>query len=184
MDQPDRPGYRRRCLVRWSGGMAGTNPLNGLDPISTTVAASKTMSDTKLGIGNMVCTASFADGSYGEELDRRAGIRLDGVTVPAGNIIEVIGTLSTTTNGERCLTNCFYRTKDPMTLSPIAMTNRAIGGATLGSPPAGQQGIKNAAGANNIGLLVRTWARWSKWTRPCRSPRKPGLRSMMGVGSE
>ena len=139
--------------------MAGTNPLDGLDPISTTVAASKTMSDTKLGIGNMVCTASFADGSYGEELDRRAGIRLDGVTVPAGNIIEVIGTLSTTTNGERCLTNCFYRTKDPMTLSPIAMTNRAIGGATLGSPPAGQQGIKNAAGANNIGLLIKTWGK-------------------------
>ena len=140
--------------------MASTNPLDDLDPISTTVPDSKTkLGGTKLGIGNMVCTAGFADGSYAEELDRRSGIRLDGVTVPAGDIIEVIGTLSTTTNGERCLTNCFYRAKEPLDIGPVAMTNRVIGGAAFGTPTEWQQGIKDGSGANNIGLLIRTWGK-------------------------
>ena len=140
--------------------MASTNPLDGLDPISTTVPGSKTrLEGTKLGIGNMACTASFADGSYAEELDKRSGIRLDGVTASAGNIIEVIGTLSTTASGERCLINCFYRTKDPLDIGPVAMNNRTIGGGTFGTPPQGQAGVKNGSGTNNIGLLIRTWGK-------------------------
>jgi len=140
--------------------MASTNPLDGLDPISTTVPGSKTkMGGTKLGIGNMACTASFADGSYAEELDKRSGIRLDGVTAPAGNIIEVIGTPSTTASGERCLIDCFYRAKDPLNIGPVAMTNRTVGGGTFGTPPEGQAGVKNGSGTNNIGLLIRTWGK-------------------------
>jgi hypothetical protein len=39
-------------------------------------------------------------------------------------------------------------------VKPIAMSNRAIGGAALNSYT---PGVEKGAGANNIGLLIKTW---------------------------
>ena len=41
-------------------------------------------------------------------------------------------------------------------VKPIAMNNRAIGGASLN---AYTPGVQNGAGANNIGILVKTWGK-------------------------
>ncbi|MEN6356765.1 MAG: hypothetical protein ABFD83_06740 [Armatimonadota bacterium] len=41
-------------------------------------------------------------------------------------------------------------------VQPIAMNNRAIGGGALN---AYTPGVQNGAGANNIGLLIKTWGK-------------------------
>jgi len=95
---------------------------------------------------------------YIEELDRFAGIRVEGGLLPAeGDMVSASGVMSTV-GGERALVGA-----DVLTLSssnplppPLGMANRNLGGGAFGLYV---PGVTGAAGLNNIGLLVTTWGK-------------------------
>lgn len=123
---------------------------------------------TLVTIGGKIATSGpgdFSDFFYIEEATRFSGIR---VAIPSsavselarGKILSVTGYLGTTADGERQLTSPIaIVTGTAAPLDPLGMTNKALGGKTLGAPPLGQQGVTGGIGVNNVGLLVKTWGK-------------------------
>lgn len=78
-----------------------------------------------------------------------------------GETVDVLG-IMTTIGGERCIVDAMVTSKDTLKIDLPVMTmpNMAVGGADWNYNPAtgaGQRGITGASGANNIGMLVRTY---------------------------
>jgi subtilisin family serine protease len=104
--------------------------------------------------------AEFGSVMYIQEPERSSGIRvdLDGLQVeaPIGSIVTVSGTIQTV-DGERTIVNPTVSvTGSSASPIPLCMPNRDIGGGELGSYI---PGVTDAAGLNNIGLLVGTWGK-------------------------
>ncbi|MDO8682045.1 MAG: hypothetical protein Q7N50_00995, partial [Armatimonadota bacterium] len=81
-----------------------------------------------------------------------------------GQIVEVRGTPATNTNGERYISATTTDLNGSGNASEITLTNLALGGEYLlynSITGAGQMGVINGLGLNNIGLLVRTNGRCS-----------------------
>jgi hypothetical protein len=55
-----------------------------------------------------------------------------------------------------CMMSAFAAVASADEVQPVAMSNRAVGGAALNSYT---PGVENGAGANNVGLLIKTWGR-------------------------
>lgn len=102
-------------------------------------------------------TAAWPDYFYIETDSRTMGLRVEkpGHGITAGSIVNVAGKLVTNESGERCLAAGYAVRTGATKIAPVAMTNRAIGGAALGQ----QEGVFGSYGLNNIGLLVRVWGR-------------------------
>jgi hypothetical protein len=134
---------------------ASTSPTNGADPLVVTASSAKSRQDgTKVGCPALVSTVILDENvGYAQEWDRSAGIRLEGAVPSEAMLIEVIGTVATTTGGELYLSGCVFRARELVQANPLGTCNRSIGGGTCGR----QQGIAGACGLSNIGLLVRTW---------------------------
>ncbi|MGC8861644.1 MAG: hypothetical protein ACP5R5_02595 [Armatimonadota bacterium] len=151
--------------LHWIGFWAGDLP----EPlVPDSIGAAKMLPDgTYVSIAGRIATTSatdFAGFFYVKEENRSSGIR---VAVPAavsglvrGSIVNVIGTLGTTSDGERCLTGPVVIIMGSRTpLAPLGMPNKSIGGGDWGTPPEGQYGVLNGLGPNNVGLLIQTWGR-------------------------
>ena len=113
----------------------------------------------------VTATQTDLDGErvYVESPDRSSGIQVylgsDTAAVAEGDVVTVDGTV-TTRDGERSLEAPeIVKTGSGTALAPLAMTIRELGGADYfyesGTLPAGQRGVTNGVGVNNIGLLVR-----------------------------
>jgi len=151
--------------LHWIGFWAGDLP----EPVvPDSIAAAKMLPDnTYVSISGRIATTSATDFTgffYVEEENRSNGMR---VAVPAavsglarGSVVNVIGTLGTTPEGERCLTGpivIIVGSHDPLT--PLGMPNRSVGGGDWGIPPLGQYGVLGGVGLNNVGLLIQTWGK-------------------------
>jgi hypothetical protein len=151
--------------LHWIGFWAGDLP----EPVvPDSIGAAKMLLDgTYVSISGRIATTSatdFAGFFYVEEEDRSSGMR---VAVPAavaglvrGSVVNVIGTLGTTPEGERCLTGpivIIVTTHTPLT--PLGMPNRSVGGGDWGTPLLGQYGVLGGTGLNNVGLLITTWGK-------------------------
>ena len=114
-------------------------------------------------IENAVVTAAPATNLfYIEAEDRSCGISVykssHGVT--AGNVVNVQGTVSTNTSGERFINATNITPIEGETIiRPLLMSNARIGGDDCHYDPvtnSGQKGIAGAIGVNNIGLYITT----------------------------
>ncbi len=100
--------------------------------------------------------------AYVEQEDRASGIRV-ALSSPAGWLTEgarvsVAGVMSTTADGERQIASATLTLMaSGQPLEPLRMTNKALGGGDLGTPPLGQAGVDGGYGVNTIGLLVVVW---------------------------
>ena len=164
--QPAAGFVQNASFLHWIGFWAGEVPN---PTIVGAVSAAKLLQDgTFASISGKIATTSETDFSgffYIEEADRSSGIR---VAVPAGPIaglargstVNVIGTMGTTSAGERQLTGPIVIIVGSATpLLPLGMNNVTLGGGKLGVPPLGQYGVTGGFGVNNVGLLVQTWGR-------------------------
>ena len=121
------------------------------DPIDTGALVATTGTDQ---LGSGTC--------YVEDTDRVCGIRVQtSSTVSEGSFVSVSGTLGTNSDGERVITSATVHSlgtpANPIT--PLSMPNRSLGGGDWNydsESGAGQQGVTDGVGLNNIGLLVRT----------------------------
>lgn len=108
-------------------------------------------------------TDKFTSFAYIEDWDRTAGIEIippQGVSIPTGQSIELKGTISTI-NGERVITasQVWLLGSRPVP-APIGVNNKTLGGGDWrydANTGAGQKGMSETFGLNNIGLLIRTW---------------------------
>lgn len=136
---------------------------------STPVEDAKLLQDGQsveiLGLVATSASGELSQQVYAETPDRTCGIQLcftgSVPTVARGMVLDIQGPL-TTVNGERAISNPTVNEIGlPIPMSPLALTNMALGGGGFGyvpGPPAtGQRGITGASGLNNIGLLVTTW---------------------------
>ncbi len=143
----------------WTGDTSAPVVVDSLDE------AKRLPDGAFVSVSGQVATSAaddFGTFFYAEDPNRVSGIR---VSVPApvadlvrGSIVNIVGTLSTTSSGERQFTGpmvVIAGTRTP--LAPVGLTNRALGGGDLGEPPLGQCGVSGGNGLNNIGILVNTW---------------------------
>lgn len=159
-----------------AGSAAGTTLLHligfwtdeGAEPVVLgSIGDAKLLPDGSfVSVAGMVATSATGDFSgffYVEDPGRASGIRVQ--MNPAavaglvrGSIVNVIGTLGTTSSGERQFEGpVVLITSTSAPLGPLGMANRQLGGADWGVPPLGQFGVAGGEGLNTVGLLVRCW---------------------------
>jgi len=128
-------------------------------------AAKRTYTNgSSIALGGFSVTAVFpADQQiYVERQDRVSGIRVNtSETFGLGQILNLSGVITTDfTTGER-----YVQPSPPwpdptganVLLAPVGLNNVALGGGAFGL----QQGIADAIGLNNIGLLVTVWGKFT-----------------------
>lgn len=126
--------------------------------------AKKLTDGSAVAVADCVVTAIFGDSFYIENPDRSSGIRVKAATglVALGQKVRVQGAMRTDLDFER------YIQADAAGASvtgfgwvrPLAMGNRWLSGSDFFYDPAfgaGQRGVADAIGPNNVGLLVRTF---------------------------
>jgi len=128
-------------------------------------------------LSDMVVTAILPDCFYVEKLNRAWGIRVDlhDYNLERGQRVNIVGTLSTNEDGERCIEGATYGGGGPIDppppppfgadselltgVMPMYMSNRTLGGSNWRydtATGAGQCGVDGGSGLNNVGLLVKT----------------------------
>lgn len=109
-----------------------------------------------------IVTAAFDGCFYIEAEDRSCGVRVEKAEhgVKAGDKVNVIGVLKTNADGERYIEASSVEVTGTGSIRPVFINSRALGGSDwLFNPTtgAGQCGVVDGLGLNNIGLLVTTW---------------------------
>lgn len=170
----------RTVYVRYrdpSGNESGTasDTIVVGTPCSMTDARSAATGTLVILPGQLV-TASFGDCIYIEDAKGRAGVRVSPGVVDAdpGEVMDAAGT-ATVVNGEKTISLLTYKVTGTGSLDPLAMINRALGGGDWQYDEltgAGQRGVSDAVGLNNIGLLVRVWGQVTE-VEPVDPPAKP-----------
>ncbi|MGB9620399.1 MAG: choice-of-anchor Q domain-containing protein, partial [Armatimonadota bacterium] len=136
-----------------------------LPPIS--IPNCKTAVDgTAVRVTGAAVTAAFDGFFYIETDDRAAGIRVEkvGHGLVVGDRADVTGSMSTNSDGEKCILASEVMKSGEGSVKPLGLNNRSLGGGDWFYDPitgAGQRGVANGVGLNNIGLLVRTTGRVS-----------------------
>lgn len=103
-----------------------------------------------------VITRDWDSYFYIEEENRSSGIRvnLTSNTHHKGEKVDILGSLITNSDGERCIAASTVTQNGTGTITTLGMTNKNLGGGAYAGT--GQLGVVNGYGLNNIGLLVRT----------------------------
>jgi hypothetical protein len=168
--QPAAGFTKTTSFLHWIGFWAGEVPTPTVVP---TIAAAKLLADrTFISVSGKIATSTEGDFSgffYLEESDRLSGIRvafpIEAVSglVRGKSVVNVLGSMGTTSAGERQIAACVIviTSTNPLAIRSLGMNNRALGGGDFGIPPLGQYGVKDGVGLNNVGLLVTTWGRVS-----------------------
>ncbi len=115
-------------------------------------------------LADMIVTAAFDGCFYIEAEDRSCGVRVEKAAhgVEAGDKVNVTGILKTNADGERYIEASSVEVTGTGSIRPVFINSRAIGGSGWFYNPstgAGQCGVVDGLGLNNIGLLVTTWGK-------------------------
>ncbi len=135
-------------------------------PLGTISSAKLVANGRGVDIDGAIVSAAFSDHFYIESDDRHCGIRVNraGHSLQAGVRVHVIGSMNTSSEGERCIDASDVQQGTPPndvgSVDWLGISLRSLGGRDwyYDAPSgAGQKGIVAASGLNNIGLLVRVW---------------------------
>lgn len=117
-------------------------------------------SGTNICLRGKIVTALFAGGFYAEEADRSASIRvLSTATVHIGDVVDITGVLGTSDGERQIVTGTVFAmgiAAEP--IRPFGMRGDMLGGAALCDLV---PGVTGGCGANNLGLLIKTWGKVS-----------------------
>jgi hypothetical protein len=149
------------CYLAYSHGLRLT-PLTqqGIQQVRNISDAKKMPSGSLIVLRGKVVTATLPDCFYAEEVDRSCAIKvLSTVIVHVGDLVDVTGVIGTC-DGERQLATgsvvVMGVAAEPV--GPMGIRGDWLGGAALSAIA---PGVTGANGANNIGLLVKTWGKVS-----------------------
>lgn len=138
-------------------------------PTPTTVdspSQAKLLPDTQYVRVPGTVSAAFPGFFYLSDPNRVSGIRVNYPTHSfiAGAPLTITGTLRTSPDGERYIDYASHTTGTTGSVDPFGFTHRSLGGTDWlfnSGTGAGQRGVINAEGLNNIGTLVRVCGRVS-----------------------
>ena len=136
-------------------------------PVLTTAGGAKQYVDGVQATFPGVVTAKIGDSNYIEAPDRSSGIRLTPGRLNEGQVVNLLGTLHTDTNGERYLEPNTVTPNGTGNLEPLGLSPRTLYSGDFfydASTGAGQRGMKDGFGLNMLGLLVRTVGKVSATT--------------------
>lgn len=157
---PGSPGlllYSR--YVSYSNGLCGATLTDQQVQEINTVGEAKQMPPGSLvSLRGKVVTGAFSGYFYMQELDRSSGIRVvSTIPVNKGDIVDAVGTISVC-DGERQINAGMLGAMGVAGTppGPLGIRGDALGGGPLN---AHTPGITAGIGANNIGLLVKTWGK-------------------------
>lgn len=153
----------RDCTGSW-GATASSDGVLIVDSAATGVDAAKALPNgASVGLDSVTVTEVHDSGFYVQD-SALAGIRVDCAAKPTGlavgSIVDVGGTLSTSTDGEKLITGTATLREGTNAPRAAGVTNRSMRGGDRNYDSitgAGQQGTDGGLGLNNIGALVRTW---------------------------
>ena len=151
-----------------NSGTAGTSDgIAVVQEVAGSIAAAKMLPDSSsVGLSSKALTAVLGNTLYIQD-SGGTGVRAEVENMPAGlaanALVDVGGKILTNSNGERFLQQaCVLDTHATRAVYPLGMNNKWLGGEDWhydNVTGAGQQGIEDASGLNNIGLLVRAWGK-------------------------
>jgi hypothetical protein len=136
-----------------------------LDPITGDLRTAKLSADEqRVSFTHVSVTAVFGDYLYVETYDRCMGIKVHksglGGAIGVDAMVAVSGVIGSS-DGERYIeADTVAAGAGTKVIAPLGMPNPSLGGGDWSydaDTGAGQQGVKDGRGSNNIGLLVRTW---------------------------
>lgn len=116
-------------------------------------------------IDGAIVSATWDDFFYISADDRSSGIRVDriGHGLLSGMRADITGTITTIApDGERYLAAVQAVRNGTGVVEPLGIRNKSLGGGSFAFNPltgAGQCGVHEGTGLNNIGLLVRVWGK-------------------------
>lgn len=143
-------------IVGWGLSADGKPRAYLLTPVQPSIPNAKSASDgSQVGLPLSTITAVFNGFFYVEQDNRASAIRIAGSGFSVGQKVSASGSIQTTADGERYVQADTITPSGTGSISPIAMSNKSLGGASV----AGQQGVVGGAGPNNIGLLITTTGR-------------------------
>ncbi|MCL6629937.1 MAG: hypothetical protein K6U00_10090, partial [Armatimonadetes bacterium] len=154
--------YNANGYVDADADTPGTLTIGSAQPVSS-VQGAKALGD---GVVISLSQAIVTGKPIGEPTvfniesdDRESGIRVvkSGHGMDVGMRASIIGTLRTSADGERYIEATSVIAAGTGTVDPLMLPNRELGGGSWVYNPAtgaGQKGVKDAVGLNNIGLLV------------------------------
>lgn len=148
--------------LRGAGDPLDSSPNIGAyqdeDPPATIGEAKMLGNNVVVEISNVVVTAVFSDCFYIEELDRSSGIRvsMSNPKVKEGQLVNVTGTITNLGRDREIVNPTITVAAGSMSVVPLGMSNRSVGGASDGNT---LPGVTGAKGLNNVGLLIRTWGK-------------------------
>jgi endonuclease/exonuclease/phosphatase family metal-dependent hydrolase len=132
--------------------------IETLDIGSNSSASGKALTDGRsVTLCGKTVTGVFDGQFYIEDSNRVSAIRVNSATAPSiGDIVNVTGSMAGS-GAERYLSATGVRViAHGNSLKPLAMCNRAVGGADLNSLALEAE---NGVGPCNVGLLITTWGR-------------------------
>lgn len=155
----------------WNGGTTDAFAAKLQLTPPTSVSSAKLLANTvsvarTWGIVTLATYVAPAVVYYIESEDRSCGIRIEDLRAAAltpsiGDRVDIAGALKTNSDLERYIDVSSFFRNGTGSVSPLAMTNRDIGGADWNYNPdpsigSGQKGVLGGTGLNNIGLLITT----------------------------
>jgi len=134
-------------------------PEQLLYPRGADVASAKRKDNGLLVTASGCVTAVFGNAFYLEQLDRSSGVRVEkaGHGVEVGMAIVVTGTMRTSLDSERYIECGDIACERDEAINPVMLNNKSLGGGDFeynSLTGAGQRGVEDGVGLNNIGLLV------------------------------
>lgn len=143
-------------IVGWGFSADGKPRAYLLSPVQSSIPNAKSASDgSRVELPLSTITAVFNGYFYVEQEDRASGIRIAGSGFLVGQKVAASGLIQTTADGERYVQADTITPNGTGSISPVAMSNKSLGGASV----TGQQGVVGGVGLNNIGLLITTTGR-------------------------
>ncbi|MDO8684046.1 MAG: hypothetical protein Q7N50_11255, partial [Armatimonadota bacterium] len=129
--------------------------------INTIGEAKKNPNGFTVVVDSGVVTASFPGIAYIEDGSGPCGVRVltSLRSVKLGTKLDVSGPIKTNAYGERYIAATMVTRTGAGSIEPVPLANRRIGGVDWLYDPfngAGQRGVYNGSGPNNIGLLITT----------------------------
>ena len=159
--------YANATPIGWSVAARGGS-ASGITS-NATATAKALPNDAASTLTGLTVTYTAPDFFYVEEDNRTMGIRVEksdhGLEV--GMRADIIGVMQTNTHRERyILASSATQSATPNNtgnIDPLGMNNLSLGGGDWQvSGTAGQKGVTEGVGVNNIGLLVKVWGKFSK----------------------
>ncbi len=124
--------------------------------------AKRCANDMGADLSGLAVSAAFPNYFYVEKSDRSSGIRVEqlGHSFTTGDKADVSGMVKTNADGERFIDAATAVRTGASSVTALGMDSNALGGGSLfcwARSGAGQSGVKDGFGLNNIGLLARCW---------------------------